>query len=594
MSRTSSKDASTTTLHRIHRLLHQMEEEHAAEISRLKADVRRLSSASAASRHDRQPPITTAQPPTTPPSAPPADLLPEDNEGNEVLEQDSLRDAAACGGFPPPPTGTNLSRQDSPKFTDDAVAGSVSEIMTESRALFSPTLSVDLDAYDDNASFGEIEASPVRAIVYSLHGLPGSLLSGVETSTAKCKLVLKGESAEGCTDFVPLQQEQPHLPGQLSAPNAWTAVWEDMGTDVLIHVPNPLPETLKIELQIQGHETAIAEGLVTLNAERRKWALFGGGEVDAEIAVEKAETPAGRRRESTVKDRIVEKLERLFDVRDPMSKVVMPSDVSAAVKASRNKKSSQLTASLGPEDLEEVVVELKRIHAKAIDKDRKSRASSQQPVIAWKQFLDCIMLDDLPKYATGPVALNLFIVQQALLGDDMPSTGASGAYLMAYERLRKPVTRSQKWVNIVTAMSTAAIVISFIFLGLSLDIDPTWTGWIVLEGLCAAVFVAEVVVKSYVLTPRGYFCAGRESVWNLFDVFLSMVAVCETILNIVFATEGSEMRPGFLWWSWGQFDLELACHGLSCIGTRKAALLLRGLRLARILLLFFAQRREPT
>ena len=69
----------------------------------------------------------------------------------------------------------------------------------------------------------------VRAIVYSLHGLPGSLLSGlfwilavtclafgtrpirpgVETSTAKCKLVLKGESAEGCTDFVPLQQEKP-------------------------------------------------------------------------------------------------------------------------------------------------------------------------------------------------------------------------------------------------------------------------------------------------------------------------------------------------------------------------------------------------
>ena len=35
-------------------------------------------------------------------------------------------------------------------------------------------------------------------------------------------------------------------------------------------MPNPLPETLKIELQIQGHETAIAEGLVTLNAERRK------------------------------------------------------------------------------------------------------------------------------------------------------------------------------------------------------------------------------------------------------------------------------------------------------------------------------------
>ncbi|CAE7153605.1 HERC1, partial [Symbiodinium pilosum] len=85
------------------------------------------------------------------------------------------------------------------------------------------------------------------------------------------------------------------------------------------------------------------------------------------------------------------------------------------------------------EDLEEVVLELKRIHTKAIDKDRKVKASSQQPVIAWRQFLDCIMMDDLPKYSVGPVALNMFIVQQALLGDDMPSTGASGAYLMAYE-----------------------------------------------------------------------------------------------------------------------------------------------------------------
>ena len=37
----------------------------------------------------------------------------------------------------------------------------------------------------------------------------------------------------------------------------------------------------------------------------------------------------------------------------------------------------------------------------------------------------------------------------------------------------------------------------FLFLGLSLDFDPEWTGWIVLEGICAWVFVAEVVVKSY-------------------------------------------------------------------------------------------------
>ncbi|CAE7720358.1 HERC1, partial [Symbiodinium microadriaticum] len=100
-------------------------------------------------------------------------------------------------------------------------------------------------------------------------------------------------------------------------------------------------------------------------------------------------------------------------------------------------------------------------------------------------------------------ALNLFIVQQSLLGDDMPSTGASGAYLMAYEKLRKPVSRSEQWVGVVTALSTVAIILSdltylgFLFLGLSLDIDPNWAGWIVLEGICAMIFVAEVVVKTY-------------------------------------------------------------------------------------------------
>jgi len=544
MSRASSKGVST--VQRIQQLLHQMAQEHEAEVSRLKADVRRLSSASGTSHR--------------PPAAQPEGQS-EDNEGNNVLEQNSLREAAACAvELPPPPTGTHgfgdLSIVSKPEGT---ASPSYAEVTQEERWPFSPSLSVDLDADAIDAFGNEVDfdgpaVSPVRTMVYSLRNLPGSLLAGVEASAAKCKLVVKSDFNEGCTEFVQLQQEEASIPGQACTATAWSAVWDETGSDVLLHVSDPLPEHLKIAIQIQGHETAIAEGLVTLNAARQKWTLFGGGEVDAEAVVEKAQTPAGRRRESTVKDRIVEKLEKLFDVRDPLSKVVMPSDVSAAVKAARNKRTSQLMSSLSPEDLEEVLVELKRIHTKTIDKDRKAKLSSAQPVIAWRQFLDCIMLDDLPKYAVGPVALNLFIVQQSLLGDDMPSTGASGAYLMAYEKLRKPVSRSEQWVGGVTALSTVAIILSFLFLGLSLDIDPNWAGWIVLEGICAMVFVAEVVVKTYVLSPKGYFC-GKDCVWNSFDVLLSMVAVGETILNIVFATAGSEM---------------------------KAALLLRGLRLARM------------
>lgn len=132
-------------------------------------------------------------------------------------------------------------------------------------------------------------------------------------------------------------------------------------------------------------------------------------------------------------------------------------------------------------------------------------------------------------------ALHLFIVQRELLGDEMPATGTSQALLMAYEKAKKPVSTSQRWVSIVTALSTAAIIVSFLsstcqteaghtshtlaildllkptspytpvevsnrgfaFMGISLDTDPDWPGWIILDGICAIIFVAEVVVKSF-------------------------------------------------------------------------------------------------
>ena len=75
--------------------------------------------------------------------------------------------------------------------------------------------------------------------------------------------------------------------------------------------------------------------------------------------------------------------------------------------------------------------------------------------------LRCGMMGTVARsHSPSSEALNLFIVQQSLLGDDMPSTGASGAYLMAYEKLRKPVSRSEQWVGVVTALSTVAIILS--------------------------------------------------------------------------------------------------------------------------------------
>eukprot|EP00439_Symbiodinium_sp_Y106_P044997 s178_g5.t1 len=102
------------------------------------------------------------------------------------------------------------------------------------------------------------------------------------------------------------------------------------------------------------------------------------------------------------------------------------------------------------------------------------------------------------------------------------------------------------------SLSTAAIILSFVLLGITLDNSPEWLGWIALDGVFAAIFVTEVVVKGTSLGMRGYFC-GRDYWWNWFDVLLSVAAVSETILNLAMATQGT-----------------------------KAALILRGLRLARM------------
>ena len=93
-------------------------------------------------------------------------------------------------------------------------------------------------------------------------------------------------------------------------------------------------------------------------------------------------------------------------------------------------------------------------------------------------------------------------------------------------------------------------------MGISLDTNPDWPGWLLLDTLFAFVFVLEVVVKSYVLQPRVYFC-GRDSVWNLFDVTLSLIAVVEVCLSVILSSAGAT-------------------------GQARAALVLRGLRLARM------------
>lgn len=78
-----------------------------------------------------------------------------------------------------------------------------------------------------------------------------------------------------------------------------------------------------------------------------------------------------------------------------------------------------------------------------------------------------------------------------------------------------------------------------------------------MEVACACIFVLEIVVKTCVLGPCVYFC-GPACHWNLFDVFLSSLAILEAFFSAV-------LGEGF--------------HGAS---HSRAAMVLRCFRIARM------------
>ena len=57
-------------------------------------------------------------------------------------------------------------------------------------------------------------------------------------------------------------------------------------------------------------------------------------------------------------------------------------------------------------------------------------------------------------------------------------------------------------------------MMSLIILGFSMDVDPSWMGWTILEVIFATVFVVEVVVKLLILSPKVYF-TGTNAWWNI-------------------------------------------------------------------------------
>eukprot|EP00913_Durusdinium_trenchii_P032389 g30326.t1 len=200
--------------------------------------------------------------------------------------------------------------------------------------------------------------------------------------------------------------------------------------------------------------------------------------------------------------------------------MVVPKDLQKALKSSK-KNSNTFSSQMDWNHLEELIHELKRIHGRlgrisvhtqtltrpmglpivfeGMKGSKDSKPSKKQPssaaVIAWKSFMDCLLLENLPNWASGQVSLRLFILQKALLGDELPSIQASRALVRAYEQVKTPVTASHRIVLWITLVSTIFIFLSFILVGVALDYAPNWFGWKWVDSFFGVFFILESLLN---------------------------------------------------------------------------------------------------
>ena len=177
---------------------------------------------------------------------------------------------------------------------------------------------------------------------------------------------------------------------------------------------------------------------------RQAWKLSQGGSLEARASTNEKLAAKSRRMSQQSEERLKSitpqpktllKLQKMFRVRDEAAKVVMARDLIAALKATMH-KNKHLQVPQDQTQLEEVMHKLREVHSKAFgDINQIKKVSSHGPsILPWKGFLNCLLLEKLPDYADGQLALRLFIIQKCLLGDDCPTNMTSQVIMQAYEQ----------------------------------------------------------------------------------------------------------------------------------------------------------------
>jgi len=187
-------------------------------------------------------------------------------------------------------------------------------------------------------------------------------------------------------------------------------------------------------------------------------------------------------------------------------------------------------------------------------------------------FVQLLAMPDLVAFVQSDLVSEVAFIQNVLLNVDVEEVIASisrvrrkcqGPYSPSCSHAGSGTTPkpdlTPKRLAILNVVVGVTIVLSIIVLGVSMDVEPNWIGWLVVEALIGTVFVVEMVMKVVFLGWRGYLWDDNWQ-WNWLDVLITLLTLVDLAINL--ATRSSESAA----------DLSVA----------KLTVVLRALRLTRI------------
>ncbi|CAK0868939.1 unnamed protein product [Prorocentrum cordatum] len=160
--------------------------------------------------------------------------------------------------------------------------------------------------------------------------------------------------------------------------------------------------------------------------------------------------------------------------------------------------------------------------------------------VSFEAFVDAILMPDLPKRVEPRLSRGVEQIQYVLLKQDVEEVinKLSRTRLATTEDLhpsraaRKTQTLWRRKMDNALNVAVGLIVIASIFcLGLSKETNPHWDGWLVLEVMFAATFVADSALRISI-HGWGEFWFGPERHLNWLDVMVTTVSVTDVCLSI--------------------------------------------------------------